>query len=284
MTQFDPHRFRSTAPYYARYRVPYPDELIAFVARRCGLVPGSRVLDLGCGPGPLAIAFARLGASVTAMDPLPEMLAAARDLASEAGVSLTLVEGSSFDLSAALGRFHLVTMGRSFHWMDRDATLRALDGLIEPEGAVVLFGSRRTEGPRAHWRELLDALREEFVPERAAARRRRAAETEPHGIVLLRSAFSRLELYGVAVHQVLTIDEIVGLAYSLSDTSPDALGDQRPAFEKKLRDGLAGLFAEGKLGEDVEIRAVIARRPASGHGGSPDRAGATAIGHDPRRT
>jgi 2-polyprenyl-3-methyl-5-hydroxy-6-metoxy-1,4-benzoquinol methylase len=78
MTQaFDPHRFRSTVPFYAAHRVPYPQALIAFVAERCRLGRGSPVLDLGCGPGPLAVAFARLGCAVTAMDPSPDMLAAA---------------------------------------------------------------------------------------------------------------------------------------------------------------------------------------------------------------
>lgn len=73
------------------------------MAERCGLRFSARVLDLGCGPGQLAVAFARLGATVTAIDPEPDMLAAARHLAAEAGVSWTTVEGSSYDLYPALG-------------------------------------------------------------------------------------------------------------------------------------------------------------------------------------
>lgn len=48
---FESRRFRSTVPYYGRYRVPYPAPLISFVHERCGLRAGSRVLDLGCGCG-----------------------------------------------------------------------------------------------------------------------------------------------------------------------------------------------------------------------------------------
>jgi len=260
MVRFEPHRFRSTVPYYARYRVPYPDRLVEFVAQDCGLGRGSRVLDLGCGPGLLAVAFARLGSSVTAMDPEPDMLAAAEERARDAGVTLTLVKGTSYDLGPALGRFQLATMGRSFHWMDRDATLATLDGLIEPGDAVVLFGDRRIERTGANWRKLLDRLRKEFVPGRAAERRRRRTELEPHEAVLLRSAFSRLERHGVIVRRVLSPDEIVGRIYSLSDTSPEALGDRQPAFEQKLRAGLARLSRKYELSEIVEVNALIARR------------------------
>ena len=260
MVRFEPHRFRSTVPYYARYRVPYPDRLIDFVARHCGLGPGDRVLDLGCGPGQLAVAFARLGAIVTAVDPEPAMLAAAKERAREAGLTLTLVEGSSYDLGPALGRFRLVTMGRSFHWMDREATLIALDSLIEPGGAVVLFSDRRIEGAGANWRLLLDRLRRDFAPARAAERHRRRTELEPHEAVLLRSVFSRLERHGVISRRTLSPDEIVGRVYSLSDTSPEALGDRQPAFEKKLRAGLARLSRKHELSEILEVNALIARR------------------------
>lgn len=258
---FEPHRFRSTAPYYARHRVPYPEALVAFVADRCGLTRESRVLDLGCGPGQLAVGFARLGAAVTAMDSEPEMLVAAQEHAREAGVAVRIVEGSSYDLGAALGRFRLVAMGRSFHWMDRDATLVALDGLIERGGAVVLFGSRRIGTAGADWPALFERLSEEFAPARASERRQRKAKEVPHEAILLRSAFSAIERYGVTVSRALGVDEIVGRAFSISATSPELLADQRSAFEDALREGLARLSPNGEFSETVQVTALIAKRP-----------------------
>ena len=168
---FEPHRFRSTVPYYVRYRVPDPNRLIAFVAERCGLERASHVLDLGCGPGQLAIAFARLGSAVTAIDPEPRMLAAARERAAVAGVSLKAIEGSSYDLQPDLGRFRLVTLGRSFHWMDRGATLALLDRMVERGGGTALFGDKRIEIRGVDWRPLVERLQEEFVPARAVSAR-----------------------------------------------------------------------------------------------------------------
>ncbi len=48
---FDPHRFRSTAAYYTRYRLPYPEKLIADVITRAGLKPDARSSRPNCGPG-----------------------------------------------------------------------------------------------------------------------------------------------------------------------------------------------------------------------------------------
>ncbi len=263
MVRLEPHLFRSTIPYYERFRAPYPEALIATVAQLCGVGPASPVLDLGCGPGQLAIAFARLGAAVTAMDPDRAMLDLAQARAAEAGVILRLIEGSSFDLAPALGRFQLVTMGRSFHWMDREATLAALDAMIEPGGAIVLFSDERLEPPKPDWSALVGRLRAEFLPERDAERRRRMSERQGCRAVLARSAFSRpLDTRGVVLHRALTADAVVGAVYSHSDTSPDALGERRAAFEAALREGLTRLSPEGLFSERIEVTAAIARRPA----------------------
>jgi len=115
---FEPRRFRTTVPYYSAHRTPYPQRLIDLIAAAVRLTPPHRVLDLGCGPGMLAIAFAPRTTQTIAMDPEPEMLMAASKAAAEAGVSLTLVEGSSFDLSPQMGQFRLVTMvARSIGWI-----------------------------------------------------------------------------------------------------------------------------------------------------------------------
>src|SRR5579884_3627720 len=128
---FVPDRFSSTIPFYAACRLRYPEALVADVAARAGIGKDHLILDLGCGPGFLAVAFAACcGCEVVAMDPDQGMLAAAAREAETAGVTLRLLRGSSYDLRPDLGVFRLVAMGRSFHWTDRAATLRMLDRLI----------------------------------------------------------------------------------------------------------------------------------------------------------
>ncbi|WP_028748736.1 class I SAM-dependent methyltransferase [Rhizobium mesoamericanum] len=258
---FEARRFQSTAAYYTRYRVPYPDELIARVAARAGLTTGERVLDLGCGPGQLGIALARLaGADVTGLDPEPEMLDAARADAAAAGVDVTFAKGSSYDLGPHVAPLKMTVMGRSFHWMDRPATLKALDEITVPDGCVVLFGDRHISST-PDWRRAVNKLAETFAPERNADRERRnGPDWVEHESILLRSPFSDLERTSVIRDRMLSLDDIVGRAFSTSVTSPLALGQRAIAFETALRETLLTLSPEGTFAEVVEIGGLIARR------------------------
>jgi len=161
---YDPRRFQTTVPYYTRHRLAYPPLLIHRVVERLELMPGDAVMDLGCGPGLLAIPFAKEGMNVTVVDPEPEMLEETAKATREAGVSVALRQGSSFDLPAGIGPFKLVTMGRSFHWMDREPTLAALDKIVVRDGAVVLMHDLRNRTIENRWRERLDDLAGQVRP------------------------------------------------------------------------------------------------------------------------
>ena len=265
---FDPRRFRSTAAYYARYRVPYPPALLASVAVRVGLKPGDRVLDLGCGPAMLGLGFSRLGMNVVGIDPEPEMLDTARDAAAEAQLPIELIQGSSYDLGPALGSFSLVVMGRSFHWMDRLPTLAALDKLLLPGAAVALFHDRKIASD-PDWRTPLGDVSTKYSPERQAGREKRGEPSwRHHEGVLMQSAFCAVESRGLVFRQELDIDAVVGRAYSMSVTSPDVLGENRDAFERDLRTGLSAIAPDGHFSEVVAAEVIIAFRP----GENPERA------------
>ena len=67
---------------------------LALRALGCRVRPGMRVLDLGTGSGVLAIATAKLGARVDALDIDPVAVAAARENAAQNGVEIEVKEGS----------------------------------------------------------------------------------------------------------------------------------------------------------------------------------------------
>ena len=171
---------------------PTHHRLIRRVARFTGLSPDDRVLDLGCGPGMLAGAFAPLVGEVIAMDPEPEMLRIAEAAFGAAG-SIRFIRGSSYDLSPALGRFRLVTMGRSFQWMDRVETLRRLEAMIEPGGAVALFNSGHRDAPETGWLAAYRALVHRYAEDDSSHVKRRSGVWVGHEAILLGSAFSVLD-------------------------------------------------------------------------------------------
>jgi len=261
-TSYDPRRFRTAVPYYARYRLNYPPALIERVEALVGLEPGGRVLDLGCGPGLLAIAYAGRGMRVIGVDPEPEMLEAARQLAAEVGVAVDLRQGSSFDWPAGIGPFKLVTMGRSFHWMDRAETLKALDRLVIPGGALALFEDEHPRTVENRWHDVLNAVGERYGGKHVFHREaRKAPDFRSHESILLDSPFSALETAGAIVRRDLTAEDIVGLALSRSDTAPQALGEHAALFEAELRAELAALSPDGRFVEIAELDALIAKRP-----------------------
>ncbi|MEJ0025134.1 MAG: class I SAM-dependent methyltransferase [Rhizomicrobium sp.] len=258
---FNPRRFRTTVPFYARYRLAYPEALIVRVAEFVGLKPGDAVMDLGCGPGLLAVPLAKLGFAVMAVDPEPDMVEACRDAAAEAGVTVDVRQASSFDLPKDVGPFKLVTMGRSFHWMDRAATLELLGRRVTPDGALAFFGDDHPVTAENVWlrtlRDLGDAYGRGLSPHLQQARQAGYRTKES---LLLDSAFPRLAGLSEFIRRTITADQIVGLAFSSSTTSPERLGEKAAAFEAELRQALAALSPDGRFTEIAELEALVARR------------------------
>ena len=54
--KYDLTIYAGTAWYYARYRPEYPPSLVKVLREQFRLDGTGRLLDLGCGPGPVAIA------------------------------------------------------------------------------------------------------------------------------------------------------------------------------------------------------------------------------------
>jgi ubiquinone/menaquinone biosynthesis C-methylase UbiE len=261
-TPFEARRFRSTVPFYARFRLHYPPELIRWVAGLVGLAPRDGVMDLGCGPGLLAVPFAQAGMRVVGIDPEPDMLEAAREAARQAGVDVDFRQGSSFDLPTDIGPIRLVAMGRSFHWMDRSETLRTLDRLLPRDGAIALFEDDHPRTKENAWLIKLSEVGKTYGMHEAAHRVAAAkGDYRTHVSYLFESAFTRIERVGIYVRRTIAADDVVGRAFSLSMLSKEKLGERAGDFERDLRAALAELSADGRFTEIAELAAIVAKRP-----------------------
>lgn len=254
--EFDPRRFRSAAPHYRPGRPDYAALLVRRVARLCNVTPHSAVLDLGCGPGLLAASFAPFAAEVVAMDPEPDMLAEVTALAIP---NVRAVRGSSFDLSVDLGRFRLVTMGRSFHWMDGPATLSRLDAMVEPGGAAALFATSHPELPDNAWVADFRSVCRRYAGDDVTKASRRPGWM-PHAAVLLESPFNRLETVSAFDRRRVSLPSLVDRALSMSRTAPARLGSRVVAFVTDLEAAIAPHAEQGMITEVVESCALIGFR------------------------
>ena len=96
------------------------------------------MLDVGCGPGIVALTLADLFADVVGVDADAEMLAEAQRRADALGVTnAAWVQCHAEAMTDDLGRFECATFGQSFHWMDRERVARVVFGLLQPGGALV---------------------------------------------------------------------------------------------------------------------------------------------------
>jgi hypothetical protein len=166
--------------------------------------------------------------------------------------------GGSEDLIAGMGPFGLVTMGRSFHWMDRAATLAMLDKIVTPGGGVALFHDAHPPVAENGWFKILCDLQERYRRNKAEGRSGGHRRYEPF---LFASAFTQLDGLSVTIRQNLTVDDIVGRAFSMSHSAPQALGLKHEEFAAALRAALRELSPDGKFVEVAEMVAVLARRP-----------------------
>lgn len=275
---WDDTLFAGTAAYYERGRLPYALGLADVLADALKLDGHGRLLDVGCGPGTVAIGLAHLFGEIVGVDPDGEMIAEARRAAAGAGVSHAAqlwVRARAEDLPAGLGQFTVATLGSSFHWMDRDLVAAIVKDMLEPDGALVHIADLKTEfldvaglpDPAVPYPAIANLVRRYLGPIRRAG-----LGVLPDGTpggetaVLSRAGFAGPEHHIVAGGQALvrTIDDIVASVFSMSYSAPHLFGPRRDDFEADLRRLLAEASPSGRFSErQPSTDAVVWRKRPS---------------------
>ncbi|WP_417376601.1 class I SAM-dependent methyltransferase [Gimesia maris] len=253
------HLFEGTVPYYARYRVPYPQALLSQVCEQAPLTGSGRSLDLGCGTGELAIRLASRFEEVLAVDPDAEMLAAAQQKAREQqATNIQWRNQSAEQFSAEPDSFELITIGAAFHWMDRPVMAPRIRSWLQPQQPLVIMGYTSIWSGNADWHPLVREVVKRWLGEK-----RRAGTGEfnnlaaPHEQVLIDAGF-KLEEIKHEHPQTWTLDDLLGNLYSTSFASPAVLGTKRADFEADLRTTLLDFNPNGTYEEQMTFYALMA--------------------------
>ncbi|WP_103503579.1 MULTISPECIES: class I SAM-dependent methyltransferase [unclassified Streptomyces] len=158
--EFDDARLVSV--YDAEYSWSRDDDFFLSVVDE---TPGSRVLDLGCGTGRLALGLAAAGHTVTGVDPAAASVAAARAKPGADGV--TWVDGTSADLPTAVFDVAVMTGHVAQFFVEDTAWRLALADLrrsLLPGGRLV-FDTRDPRGRRWERWNPADSRRSVALPD-----------------------------------------------------------------------------------------------------------------------
>jgi SAM-dependent methyltransferase len=135
---------------FTRQAVPFSaapsirdEAALDMVVEFSGAGPHDTVLDVACGPGILACAFARVARHVTGIDLTPAMLERARALQAERGLTnLTWRQGDVLPLPFPDGAFTLVVSRFAFHHLlEPGAVLKEMRRVCAPGGTVMVIDS-----------------------------------------------------------------------------------------------------------------------------------------------
>ncbi|MBE1491146.1 class I SAM-dependent methyltransferase [Plantactinospora soyae] len=207
--------------FYQRYRRGYPAPVVDALTAALRLDAADVVLDLGCGTGQLTLPLAQRVRGAIGMDPEPDMLERARDVARERQTAnVTWMLGADTDvpaMGAVLGNESLgaVTIGQALHWMNPDPLFTNLLPYLRPGGAVAVVTNGRPAWMHdSTWSHALRTFLERWLGEPltyacgtdAASQQRYAANLRAAGLTVSEKSHEYMD--------TIDLEHLIGGVYS----------------------------------------------------------------------
>jgi SAM-dependent methyltransferase len=258
--------YRGTAPYYDRFRPPYPEALLEDLCRRLPVSGAGRLLDLACGTGQIAFPVADRFVEVCAVDQEPESVAFGQRKAGAAGVTNIRWLAGTAQMVELEGPFELVAVGNAFHRLDRRAVARRMFSWLEPGGGVALLWGGTPQLGSNPWQRALAGLFEEWmaklgVTDRVPAAWERLMDRYPHEQVLAEAGFDYVGKFEFTVELAWTVESLVGFSYTTSFLNREVLGDKVGQFEQDLAERLCSYQPDGVFSQQTSFAYQLAHKP-----------------------
>ncbi|HEV2533473.1 class I SAM-dependent methyltransferase [Phenylobacterium sp.] len=132
--------FDTVAEIYDAVRPGYPEPLFDDIAAMVGLGPGDPVLEVGCGSGQATESLYARRYAITALDPGPALIAAARRRFADAH-DVAFVISRFEDWVAPAQGYRLVAAAQSWHWTPQARAFAGAALALRPDGWLAVFGS-----------------------------------------------------------------------------------------------------------------------------------------------
>jgi ubiquinone/menaquinone biosynthesis C-methylase UbiE len=148
-----PPSFGRVADAYEAYRLGYTGLVWDYLARRCGLVEGADVVDIGCGTGLSSRPLIDRGARVVGIEPDPEMLARAE---ATLGDRARFVAGRAEALPLPDASADLIVSAQAAHWFEEPDAIDEMRRVLRPGGHIAYVWKYPT--PETPYTYLVDEI------------------------------------------------------------------------------------------------------------------------------
>jgi ubiquinone/menaquinone biosynthesis C-methylase UbiE len=254
--------FDGTAEYYSRYRPDYPEELIRELAKKFSGDGSGRLLDLGCGTGQLAIPLAPYFKDVVGVDPEKDMIEEAEKTAKRAGMkNIKFIHEKAENAISKLGIFRLVSIGRAFHWMEREIILEKTYNILEDGGGIAIIDDENHSNistSQEDWKRAVRDILKKYLGEKRRAGNSFYIEPQKrHEEIMTHSLFKKLESVTCKQTRNWTTESLIGFLYSTSFAQKRFFGDRVGQFENEFKETLLKLKPSQKFSEVVNVTALI---------------------------
>ena len=138
--------FGNVAENYLKYRDDIPDSLIKGLEKRGVAIAGSKVADLGAGPGLLSKMLSDRGAIVDAVEPSAELIEVEEHISAMTR-GLILCRNTE-DTGLPSNSYDIVVVMRAWHWFDREKTIDEVRRILKPGGHLVIMDSGFTSASK----------------------------------------------------------------------------------------------------------------------------------------
>lgn len=263
--------FAGTAEFYARYRVPYPNELLDDLRRRARVTGEGRLLDLACGPGRVALPLAEHFSEVWAVDREPEMIEVGRAGAKRLGLTnIQWIVGQAEGVKASPSSFELITIGEAFHRLDQRLIAERAMKWLAPGRCLTTLGCFSLRQGCELWHDILRAVVRRWIKDGSTARSTSGRpSSRPRGSdhdreVLTSFGFEDIGTFDFPHPYVWTPDSILGNLRSSSKLSRRALGPEAERFDADVRQELLAFDSGGRYLETLRFGYSLFRKPERG--------------------
>ncbi|MDP9081011.1 MAG: class I SAM-dependent methyltransferase [Bacteroidota bacterium] len=245
-------RFTERVDNYVKYRPGYPDEVITFLQKECGLTSKSVIADIGSGTGIFTRILLDKGFKVYAIEPNQAMQQAARQWLGS-NKNYTPIDAAAEATTLTPKSIDLIVCAQSFHWFNDERTRAEFKRILKDGRFVALIWNNRLIDVDEFSKAYEDLLKKDSIDYNKVNHRN-------VNDIDFKAFFKDKEYKKVIYPNAQEFDwqGLIGRAFSSSYVPPQNT-DAGKKFQQLLQDAFAKYNTKGKVNFHYQTEIYIGR-------------------------